>query len=113
MLTGTDPANVKFCLDSHWIFRGCGDSQVALFDTVAHYHSRIVELHLRQSTNGIWSEAFAMDGDIDYARLFRLQAEKKHLPYLVLEQAVEAKSPNTLLVVEAHRRGRENLVIAE
>ena len=32
MLTATDPANVKFCLDAHWVFRGCGDSQVALFD---------------------------------------------------------------------------------
>ena len=40
MLTGTDPENVKLCLDSHWIYRGCGDSQVALFDAVAHYHTR-------------------------------------------------------------------------
>ena len=24
MLTATDPAHVKFCLDVHWVFRGCG-----------------------------------------------------------------------------------------
>lgn len=49
MLTATDPGHVKFCLDAHWVYRGCGDSQVALFDAVEHYHERIVELHLRQS----------------------------------------------------------------
>lgn len=112
MLTSTSPDNVKLCLDSHWIFRGCGDSEVALFDAVAHYHSRVVELHLRQSVKGVWTEAFALQGDIDYARLFRILGEKKITPHLVLEQAVEPKSPNHLSVVEAHRRGHTNLVKA-
>ena len=110
MLTATDPANVKFCLDAHRIYRGCGNSQIALFDAVQHYRDRIVELHLRQSTNGIWSESFRMDGDIDYRRLFRI-LEKAHLqPHLVLEQAVEAESPRHLGVVEAHRHGHAELV---
>ena len=65
MLTGTDPDNVHLCLDAHWIYRGSGNSQVALFDIVELYADRIVELHLRQSHNGIWSEVFE-DGDIDY-----------------------------------------------
>ncbi|MGL6073550.1 MAG: sugar phosphate isomerase/epimerase family protein [Fimbriiglobus sp.] len=69
MLTGTNPANVKFCLDAHWVFRGSGDSQIALFDAVSHYADRIVELHLRQSQGGIWTEAFSATGDIDYTRL--------------------------------------------
>ena len=30
MLTATDPAHVKFCLDAHWVFRGCGDPGRAL-----------------------------------------------------------------------------------
>ena len=93
MLTATDPENVKFCLDSHWVFRGCGNSEVAVFDALAHYHDRIVELHLRQSTEGIWTEAFQTKGDIDYLRLFRALAQKGITPHLVLEQAVEAKSP--------------------
>ncbi|MDB4507827.1 sugar phosphate isomerase/epimerase [bacterium] len=112
MLTATDPENVKLCLDSHWIFRGCGNSQVALFDAVAHYHTRIVELHLRQSVGGIWSEAFSMEGDIDYTRLFEQLETWQLKPHLVLEQAVEAKSPNTRSAVEAHQLGLKNLLQA-
>jgi inosose dehydratase len=103
MLTATDAANVKFCLDSHWVFRGAGDSQVALFDAVTHYADRIVELHLRQSKGGVWTEAFE-DGDIDYARLWAVLTAKKLTPLLVLEQAVEAKSANTMTAVDAHTK---------
>ena len=103
MLTATDPANVKFCLDAHWVFRGSGDSQVALFDAVTHYADRIVELHLRQSKGGVWTEAFE-DGDIDYARLWKVLTAKKLAPLLVLEQAVEAKSAHTLDAVAAHKK---------
>ncbi|MGK0186357.1 MAG: inosose dehydratase [Verrucomicrobiales bacterium] len=109
MLTATDPDKVKLCLDSHWIYRGCGDSQVALFDSVQHYHSRIVELHLRQSTDGIWNEIFTVNGDIDYNRLFKQLSEWKLAPHIVLEQAVEAKSPNTLTAVEAHQQSFKNI----
>lgn len=109
MLTATDPDHVSLCLDAHWIFRGCGDSQVALFDALAHYHQRIVELHLRQSKEGAWTEAFTMQGDIDYQRLFAFLTEKQITPHLVLEQAVEAASPHTMSVVDAHKRGNRNL----
>ena len=110
MLTATDPNNVKLCLDAHWIYRGCGNSEVALFDVVKHYSARIVELHLRQSTDGVWTESFAIDGDIDYARLFD-ELRMRHIrPHLVLEQAVEAATPNQFSAVEAHRRSRDNLV---
>jgi inosose dehydratase len=109
MLTATNPENVKLCFDAHWVFRGCGDSEVAVFDSLEHYHDRIVELHLRQSNSGFWTEAFAASGDIDYARMFSFLAERQIRPHLVLEQAVEAESPNQLTVVEAHRQGRENL----
>lgn len=103
MLTATDPANVKFCLDAHWVFRGAGDSQVALFDAVTHYADRVVELHLRQSKDGVWTEAFG-DGDIDYARLWKVLVGRKAKPLLVLEQAVEAKSTNTMTAVQAHTK---------
>ena len=110
MLTATNEDNVKLCLDAHWIFRGCGDSEVAVFDVVEHYHSRIVELHLRQSSQGIWTEAFALQGDIDYQRLMDRLSTLGISPYLVLEQAVESKSPNTMTAMEAHRQGVRNLV---
>lgn len=112
MLTATDPAKVRLCLDAHWVFRGCGDSQVALFDAVSHYHQRIVELHLRQSVGGVWTEAFHMSGDIDYQRLFDLLADWKLSPHLVLEQAVESKSPDTMTAVEAHTTSYRNLLHA-
>jgi inosose dehydratase len=104
MLLNTDPNNVKLCLDAHWIFRGCGDSQVALFDIVDLYIHRVAELHLRQSRNGIWTEDFT-DGDIDYRRLAEKLRTNKVKPLIVLEQAVEEGSPHTMDAVEAHRSG--------
>lgn len=112
MLTATRAEHVKFCLDAHWVYRGCGNSQVALFDVLEHYHGRIVELHLRQSVKGIWSEQFTVGGDIDYALLFSYLGERRIAPHLVLEQAVEEGSPNELDVVEAHRRSLGALVAA-
>jgi inosose dehydratase len=105
MLTATDPAFVKFCLDAHWVFRGCGDSQVALFDVLEHYGDRVVELHLRQSKDGVWVEEFGAAGDIDYARLAAWLRRRKVRPQLTLEQAVEAKTPKTVDAITAHRRG--------
>ncbi len=107
MLTGTDPSVVKLCLDPHWIFRGSGDSQVALFDIVEMYSSRIVELHIRQSQDGIWSEVFE-EGDIDYSRLVSVLNNKKLKPHLVLEQAAENGTPHTMDAVAAIGKSLEN-----
>ncbi|HZA36214.1 MAG TPA: sugar phosphate isomerase/epimerase, partial [Vicinamibacterales bacterium] len=105
MLTATAPANVKFCLDAHWVFRGCGDSQVALFDVLEHYGDRIVELHLRQSRGGVWTEVFSAEGDVDYARLSSWLQGHDIRPRLTLEQAVESGSAKTVDAVTAHRQG--------
>jgi inosose dehydratase len=107
MLTATDPENVKFCLDAHWVFRGCGDSQVALFDALEHYGSRIIELHLRQSAGGVWTEAFTAKGDIDYERLASWLRQHSLRPHLGLEQAVEKGSPHTMDAVTAHKQSVE------
>jgi inosose dehydratase len=109
MLTATDPEHVKLCLDSHWVFRGSANSQVALFDVLEHYGSRIVELHLRQSRGGVWSEVFAGGGDIDYGRLASWLQQHAVRPHLVLEQAVEAGTPRTLDAVAAHREGLDGV----
>ena len=96
MMVGTNPQWVSLCLDAHWIYRGAGDSQVALWDVVELYGDRIVEVHLRQSHNGTWSEVFTAKDDIDYERLFRRLREKGVRPLWVLEQAVESGTPHTL-----------------
>lgn len=106
MMVAADPKHVKLCLDAHWIFRGSGNSTVALSDVVELYGRRVVELHLRQSKDGVWTEVFG-DGDIDYPALAKRLAALGAKPHLVLEQAVEKGSPNTMNALEAHRRGQE------
>lgn len=103
MMIGTDPDALSLCLDAHWVYRGAGHSQVALFDILKLYGSRVSELHLRQSTGNVWSEAFG-DGDIDYRALVRKLVEINIRPLLVLEQGPEGETPQTLDVAEVHRR---------
>lgn len=106
MMVGTDPNTVSLCLDSHWIYRGAGDSQQALFDIVELYGERISELHLRQSQDGVWTEAFC-PGDISYERLVKQLLDKQVKPHIVLEVAVEQGTPNTLSAKEAHQKSVE------
>ncbi|MFW5761367.1 MAG: sugar phosphate isomerase/epimerase family protein [Cyclobacteriaceae bacterium] len=106
MLVNTSPENVKVCLDTHWIFRGTGDSELAMFDIVKMYGDRIVELHLRQSDKGVWSETFA-PGDINYVKLVAMLKKKNINPYLVVEQAVEKGTPYTMDAIEANQASRE------
>ncbi|MEN6334256.1 MAG: sugar phosphate isomerase/epimerase [Phycisphaerales bacterium] len=103
MMVGTDPAHVTLCLDAHWVYRGAGNSQVALFDVLEHYGPRISELHLRQSQNQIWSEVFG-PGDIDYGRLAAHLVKIGIKPLLVLEQAVETGSANTMKAIDAFKQ---------
>ena len=63
-----------------------------------------MELHLRQSKGGIWTEEFT-DGDINYGRLAKILESNKVNPHIVLEQAIENESPNTMGAVQAHRLG--------
>jgi len=100
MMAGTDPAYVTLCLDAHWIYRGAGNSSVALFDVLKLYGSRITELHLRQSKDNIWTEAMC-DGDIDYEAVAKYLLEINVRPHLVMEQAVEAGSSKTMSTIEA------------
>lgn len=109
MLLATSPENVHFCLDAHWVYRGSGNSELALFDVLSVHKHRIVELHLRQSLEGIWTDTFQMQGDIDYSRLLGAFCDARPRPHLVLEQAVEPESKVTSTVVEAHRLGLQNL----
>ncbi|MFY0689323.1 MAG: sugar phosphate isomerase/epimerase [Cyclobacteriaceae bacterium] len=107
MLWNTDSENVKLCLDSQWIHLGSGLSNVALFDIVKMYMDRIVELHIRQSKDGIWTETFH-EGEIDYPRLVETLLSAGKRPNLVMEQAVQEGTPNTISAVEAMRQNLEN-----
>ena len=102
MMLSSNPDNVSLCLDTHWVYRGSGNSEVALFDVVKLYGKRIVELHVRQSKNGIWQEILS-DGDIDYRRLARELSGQRIKPLIVLEQCIEKGSPNTMGPVAAHK----------
>ncbi len=106
MMVGTDPADVTLCLDAHWVYRGAGNSAVALFDILKLYGSRITELHLRQSKENIWTEAFG-EGDIDYPAIAKHLLKINVRPHLVLEQAVESGSPKTMSTVEAFQKSSQ------
>lgn len=101
VMLNTRPENVSFCFDVHWVFRGSVDSNVAVFDVLKLYGNRIVELHVRQSLNGTWTETFGT-GDIDYPRLVQELKRMKIFPHIVIEQCVEDKTPITMTGLEAH-----------
>lgn len=102
MMLATEPECLSLCLDAHWVYRGAGHSQVALFDIVKLYGSRVLALHLRQSQGNVWSEAFG-DGDIDYHALWQAIAPHSAAPLLVLEQGPEQGTPATMEIAAAHR----------
>jgi inosose dehydratase len=108
MMLATDPRALSLCLDAHWVYRGAGNSQLALFDVVKLYGRRIVELHVRQSTNNVWSETFG-DGDIDYRKLVNKLVEAGIRPLVVLEQGPEGATPQTMGTAAVYGRSVSNL----
>ncbi|WP_337328794.1 sugar phosphate isomerase/epimerase family protein [Chryseolinea sp. T2] len=102
VLQNTSRENVNFCFDVHWVFRGSKNSQIAVFDVVKMYGDRTIELHIRQSVNGIWTEKLDK-GDIDYDAFAAELARRKIYPHLVIEQCLESKSSNTMTAVDAHK----------
>jgi len=106
MMAGTDPEYVTLCLDAHWIYRGAGNSSVALFDVLKLYGTRITELHIRQSRNNTWTETLC-DGDIDYSALAKHLLDLGVRPHIVMEQAVEAGTPKTMSTIEAFQKSSQ------
>ena len=105
VMTQTDPKLVRLCLDTHWVYRGAGDNAQRVYEVVERFGKRVAELHIRQSKDGVWTESLT-DGDIDYAKVVAGLKAQNVKPLLVLEQAVEKGTPNTMDAVEAHRRSR-------
>ena len=104
MLLNTDPRIVEVCFDTHWTYRGAGNSQEAMFDMLEFTLPRIASFHIRQSQNGVWSEAFG-EGDIDYRRWAARLKKARWTGPIHLEQATEAGTPKTMDILEAQAQG--------
>jgi inosose dehydratase len=72
------------------------------------YGPRLGSLHLRNSTNGIWSESLG-DGDLDYRAIASKLAALKFDGPLIVELAIETGTPQTRPLVESMRISREYL----
>lgn len=105
VMTQTDPELVQLCLDTHWVYRGSGNNAARVYEIVEKYGTRVAELHIRQSKKDIWTECLT-DGDIDYRKVGKGLKAQGVQPLLVLEQAVEKGTPNTMNASESHRRSR-------
>jgi inosose dehydratase len=106
VLLNTSPDAVGLCLDTHWIYRGAGDSEVALLDIMTLYANRVKSLHLRQSQGGIWAETFG-DGDIEYSVVVKKLRDANFSGPIILEQALEGGTPHTMNFEEAQQQGLE------
>ena len=105
VMTKTDPKLVKLCLDTHWVYRGSSNNARRVHEVIEQYAARVADVHLRQSTDGVWSESMT-DGDVDYRQVADGLNAKGVRPLLVLEQAAEKGTPNTMDAFESHRRSR-------
>ncbi|HTE18144.1 MAG TPA: sugar phosphate isomerase/epimerase family protein [Armatimonadota bacterium] len=103
-LDHTDPRLVRFCADTHWIWRGGGDPYAYL----EQYGDRLGNLHLRNSRNNVWSEELG-EGDLDHRRIARILKEKKFSGPLIVELAIEQGTPQTRPLVESQKISRAYL----
>ena len=108
MMLNVSPEAMGLCLETHWIYRGCGGSNHAVLDVMKLYGDRINTTHLRQSQNRIWDETF-QDGDVDHREIFRRLRKLGYSGPLTLEMAIEEGTPNTMSHSEAHRRAKKYL----
>lgn len=102
ILKHTDPHKVFFCLDLHWVFRGKQDPYRLLEDA----GNRVVDLHLRNSREGVWAEDFG-PGDIDYMRVRAILDQIGYKGFYTVELAYDAETPHTRSLEENLRRSFE------
>jgi inosose dehydratase len=102
ILRNTSPEKVFFCLDLHWVFRGKQDPYKLLADA----GKRVIDLHLRNSRNDVWSEDLG-DGDVDHRRVKQVLDKIGYDGYYTVELAREAKTKVTRSTEENLRRSRQ------
>jgi inosose dehydratase len=98
----TDPGLVGFNYDVHWLFRG----GLPPAEVLPEYGARVVSWHLRQSRQGIWTEALS-DGDIDYVAVARHAREHRLARVFTVELAMEQGTEITRSAFANHQRSRE------
>jgi inosose dehydratase len=98
----TDPSLVRFCVDTHWVYRGGGDPVELLREVVERTRS----LHIRNSERGVWSESLG-DGDVDYAAVRAVLDAGRFRGWLLVELAYEGQTRITRPLVENARLARE------
>jgi inosose dehydratase len=103
LMMATRNVGMRLCLDVHRLFRGCGNSQLAVQDLITLYGDRVGTVRLRQSRAGIWTEYLA-DGDIDYQALIKQLTRYDFSGPFQLETLREHGTPTTVSLVESHRR---------
>lgn len=108
MMVATMDKPMGWCLDTHWIYRGCGNSNVAVEDAVKLYGDRILTLHLRQSKAGVWTETFG-EGDVDHWAWVKQLRVMNFKGPIYLEQAVEAGTEQTLGMAERLKASADGL----
>lgn len=108
MMVATMDKPMGWCLDTHWIYRGCGNSNVAVDDAVRLYGDRIKVVHLRQSRGGVWSETFG-DGDVEHWPWVKQLKAMAFTGPVYLEQAAEAGTETALSMPERLKASTEAL----
>ena len=101
ILRQTDPAVVGICLDLNWILRG-GQDPVSLLQAS---RARIVDLHLRNSRDGVWLQELG-PGDLNYTRVARILRDESYAGTLTVELAYEGRTTRTRSLEENLRRTR-------
>ena len=104
VLKNTDSKNVFFCLDLHWVLRGEQDPYKLLAD--AARPKRVIDLHLRNSRDGVWCEELG-DGEIDHRRVKRILDEVGYEGMYTVELAYERKTTKTRSLAENITRSRQ------
>ena len=98
----TNAANVGICLDTHWVYRG-GEN---VMDILREAGTRIGDVHLRNSVNGVWLEELT-DGDVDYKAIAAELKKLKYKGWLTVELAWDPQTKRTRPLVEDLKRSRE------
>jgi inosose dehydratase len=102
LLKHTNPRQVFCCVDVHWAYRGGQDVMTFLRET----GDRLVEVHLRNSKQGVWMEDFG-PGDIDYQKVADYLRGISFNGYLIVELAYEKGTQITRPLDEDLRLSRE------
>jgi inosose dehydratase len=102
VLRHTDPQKVGICLDLDWVLRGGQDPYRLLQEA----GGRVLDLHLRSSRQGVWSEDLG-DGDIDYPRVQGILKRIDYRGWYTVELAYEAGTRRTRSLEEDLRLSRE------